>query len=618
MKIRKYAIGGLSYEPIFRPELNSQQTPETTKSEGFDLDMIKDSGLINDYNYVADLANLVYRQGVDPLTGSPSMIHLLELSKAVNAMKNNYKEYEKAVTHIESEGNGHDVAITQTGLMYVMDMNTSEIKTISVDDYFNNSNQYKPLTNADMLEVRNISSSKTMDSSILKDLYGSRSMKSVTDHLLDVITKFGVYSEKMKDEGYSSAEIEGITNGINLIKESSNVGTSYEGYDFRASEESLFHINQAANYLWSQLDKNMKQTFLAHAAAEGYDPSDINTIYSLLGTMIAQHTNHTYTTGYGVSGAKNGRSGSGNGSGSGGNYTLNLSSEYTQNLSKPRKFLFSGQDSNQLLYLPGYNVPILKNENTPTDNKKELASTRLQINNNLGLINDSLPIYFGSNQITKEQLTDIGLDLTKGSEIVYLPQTKAGEINWKLIDYVNKLTKEVQKKDLSKDQLDSVWVYLLDKPDANIQGVRYNTNTHKIEFENTKPYIVYYGITSSSNDNIGSNTAKEWLKSPFIVEPSDDYAESFDKDWNNTKGLEERDFESDLGYDTIVAGQIFMPVTDDSTTIDILSGKLTGQKMNGAVYGAYNQYVSGGTSYDPITGLVNVPNNVGQNFNDLN
>lgn len=119
MNIRKYAIGGLSYEPIFRPEFNSQQVPETTKSEGFDLDIIKDSGLTNDYNYVADLTNLVYRQGVDPLTGSPSMIHLIELSKAVNAMKNNYKEYEKAVTHIESEGSGHDVAITQTGLMYV-------------------------------------------------------------------------------------------------------------------------------------------------------------------------------------------------------------------------------------------------------------------------------------------------------------------------------------------------------------------------------------------------------------------------------------------------------------------------------------------------------------------
>jgi hypothetical protein len=61
-----------------------------------------------------------------------------------------------------------------------------------------------------------------------------------------------------------------------------------------------------------------------------------------------------------------------------------------------------------------------------------------------------------------------------------------------------------------------------------------------------------------------------------------------------------------------------MPVTDDSTTIDILSGKLTGEKMNGSVYGAYNQYISKSTSYDPITGLLNVPNNVGQNFNDLN
>ena len=615
MNIRKYAIGGLSYEPIFRPEFNSQQVPETTKSEGFDLDIIKDSGLTNDYNYVADLTNLVYRQGVDPLTGSPSMIHLIELSKAVNAMKNNYKEYEKAVTHIESEGSGHDVAITQTGLMYVMDVNTSEIKTISVDDYFNNSNQYKPLTNADMLEVRNVAPSKTMDSSILKDLYGSRSMKSVTDYLLDIITKFGTYSEKMKDEGYSSAEIEGITNGINLIKESSNIGTSYEGYDFYASEESLFHINQAANYLWSQLDRNMKQTFLAHAAAEGYDPSDINTIYSLLGTMIAQHTNHTYTTGYGVNGAKSGRSGLRNSSG--GNYTLNLASEYIQNIAKPREFLLSGQESNQLLHLPGYDVPILKNINEPTDNKKELASTRMQINNNLGLINNSLPIYFGSNQITQEQLNDIGLDLTKGSQIVFLPQTKDGKINWKLMDHVEKLLKEVHSRKLSEDEIDSIWVRLLDNPNNDLLGVRYNTIDHKIEFENAKPYVTYYGITSSSNDNIGSSTAKNWLASPYIIEPSDSYAESFDEDWNDTKGLEERDFESD-GWDTIVAGQIFMPITNDSTTIDILSGKLTGNKINGAAYGAYNQYISGSTSYDPITGILNAPNNVGQNFNDLN
>lgn len=621
MKIRKYQIGGLSYKPIYRPEYNNPaESPEGSKQDDL-LTSLAGKGLVNDFNAVADLYYLAQTQGVDMFTGQMSTKYLVELSKAVNAMQTNYEAYKTAVTHIETEDSGHDVAITKSGWLYAFNVNTSELESISPEQYYTNSDKYQLMTNADMLEIRNIYPGKAFDTSILTDLGSSFSMKSVTNYLLDIINKFGTYTEKMKEEGYSEADIEAINAGIRFMKESESISQSFEGYNQFATEEDIFHLNSAVNYLWSQLTPGMKKTFIAHVAAEGYNPTDQNTIYSLLGTMIVENTTHTYSYGNGVNGGRSGRAGSS--SYSTGNTPISIGALYFNNISQMRLMPISGQKSNQYLMVPGYDVPILEDidKSVPASKEQELASSRYSDNRRLGLINTSLPVYFGSNPVTLEQLEGIGIDLVKGSQLVYLPQTRDGRINWALLREVNNLLKAVYQREdfaqMNQAQQDQVLSRLVDNPSNDLQGVTYNTQTHQIEYANTKAYITYYGLTSSANDVIGRDTANKWTQSEYLVETDDDYAERFDENWNNNKDLPELDFQSD-GFDITLNGLIFMPVSEDDTRYRIQDNLVTSGKLSGAYIGARNQFYGESNLYNPTLGISTIPGDIGYNFNDLN
>ena len=176
----------------------------------------------------------------------------------------------------------------------------------------------------------------------------------------------------------------------------------------------------------------MKRTFRAHVAAEGYDPSDPETLYNLLGAMLMEHTSHTTSYDSGLSGG-GGRGGRGYGGYEGilGDKEISLMSEYFGNYSKPVSVPLSGRESNQYLSVPGYSVSILKGDGKLMDGSvtQETAADRYRINRNLGLINTQAQAYFGSNPISLDQMKDIGLDLDKGSYVVYLPQTREGQIN---------------------------------------------------------------------------------------------------------------------------------------------------------------------------------------------
>ena len=625
MEIRKYQIGGLTYKPIYRPEYKApQESSGSSQEDDINLLSLAGSGLQNDFNTVANLYYMAKTRGTDILTGQVSAKYLVELAKAAHAMKNNWENYKTAVTHIETEDSGHDVAITTSGRMYAL-TDKDEVVTISPDDYYANQDKYRLLTNADMLEIRNVHPGKAFDTSIIESLNSSFSMKSVTEELLDIISKFGQYTEKMKTDGYTDAEIASIEEGMRYIKTSEGISRSFEGYSFDAEPGTLFHIQEAVNYLWTQLPPGMKRTFRAHVAAEGYNPSDPEKMYNLLGSMIMEHTSHTTSYDSGLSGG----GGSGRGRGRGyddgvlGDKEISLMSEYFGNFSKPINVPLSGRESNQYLSVPGYSVSILKSDGKLLDGSitQETAADRYRINRNLGLINTQAQAYFGSNPITLEQMKDIGLDLDKGSYVVYLPQTNEGQINWKLIQEVNNLLKATYEdprfSQLSPEQKSWVLKNLVDDPSYDLQGVIYNERTGAIEYTNTKAYVTYYGLTSSANDNIGRDTAKQWLRSQFVVSPNDDYAERFDETWNNNKDLPELDFQSD-GWDHVVQGLVILPVSEDPTKSMIVEGRLKDYTYSAPYYGAWNQYNAGSSLYNPGLGITTIPEDVPHTFSELN
>ena len=84
------------------------------------------------------------------------------------------------------------------------------MKTVSPDEYYKNLEKYhgKALTNSQILGLREQNSKLAFNSNILKDVNGAIGMKTITDQLIDTISKFGSTSrtEYIKKTGDSISQ----------------------------------------------------------------------------------------------------------------------------------------------------------------------------------------------------------------------------------------------------------------------------------------------------------------------------------------------------------------------------------------------------------------------------
>lgn len=313
MKIKRYQSGGIYYTPFFRDSVTqtaSQDTTDTTTSKSKDDELIqkeiintlKENGLPNDVDYFLSKANSFLRksQNLGSLftgtgTSSYDMSDLVRIQSLANRIKHNNRLYEQASKQIIDQGSGSEVAITNTGNLYVYDENG--IKTISTSTYHKNPNKYQILTNSELIRLREEQPELAFNGTILTDLSNTVGMKSIVDYVKSTIGAFGTnksssqldkYTAKQKgqiEKGFE--QLLGFTSPDGIYKITSSTETANQGY---SDEESL---NMAINYLYRTLPNNMKNVLKANAAAEGLNPNDSKDVQKLLTMAVIEHTNHS-------------------------------------------------------------------------------------------------------------------------------------------------------------------------------------------------------------------------------------------------------------------------------------------------------------------------------------
>lgn len=318
MKIKEYQSGGIIYTPFITSRSASQPIPVTgtpttsTKktSSGADaiqkeiIDVLKENGLQNDVNEFLDKANSFLNSSRNLSTMSLfggkedeyTMSHLIGILQLANGVKRNKGQYDNAITRLRSEKAEHEAAMTSSGDLYVIDEN-NKMQTISASDYYENRNKYRPLTNSQVLYLREKDPSLSYREDILNDIEGAISMKTVSDQILDEISKIGEISrgEYIKQTGNQISQ--SAWDGMRIL-----IDQGPDGYYKVTTKSEKENLNAALMYLWRSLGDDGQKKLTAECATQGLNP--VTNKYDMIMQALDVFTNYSQDPSFDASATK--------------------------------------------------------------------------------------------------------------------------------------------------------------------------------------------------------------------------------------------------------------------------------------------------------------------------
>lgn len=526
MKIIKNQYGGMIYTPIMGNR--SQTQPAESKSNKSSnneiqkaiIKVLEENGLNNDTDYFLNQANKFLTAAS---TGSLfskgeeyNLSDLIKLHSLANKVRNNKVEYDKAIDNLTTEHAGSDVAITNTGGLYVQD-EEGKLRVITSKSYYENSDKYTLLTNADLLVLRKNSPELAYNMTILGDMTNAIGMTTIIDHLRTTIKDFGTVSEDSSDQRYIIKNKDKIEKGFEAILDGiapdgiykiSNTGKiSDQGY---STEQEMW---AAAQYLWTTLDGNMKNVIKAQTVAEGGNPNDPKDVYRLLITALQMHTTHGVTNerkiDYDASASK--------AKGFNTDTTKNtvqksyLEMVATGDVTQQRLVALRSNTNKAAIQYWAQPYPLL---NRSGDQVKTGSLTEVLNNAQIGQIIDKNSITFGNKPITDAEMDMIIYDGTSQLHRAWLPYDKqAAQKGIIKPDFdVQDRFEEFQKWLRSGDHSEQMIRHKMHELDLNLI---YNPENNTWEFnpDDIKAFLHLTGVSShravDMNDNYKSKVSRD-------------------------------------------------------------------------------------------------------------
>lgn len=528
MKIKKHQAGGIYYTPFFRESLQQgQQAAASQKSsksgdstanqiEKEMISVLKENGLPSDVDYFLKQAesflNSVNEFGFEKDVYGLS--NLIRLQSYANKVRHNKDLHTKAIDRIQTEGSGSEVAVSNTGLLYVYDSENGEVKKVSANDYKDNESNYKLLTNSQLADLRANYSELKYDSSILTDLNASIGMKTITKYITEIIEKFGKNTVEQSSESYK------IKKGLDDIigdgpdgyyKVKKVLSKANEGYDpYSDPDEQTEQITSAVNYLYRVLPPEMKNVLKAQSIGEGYDPRTSSGAKSLLLQSISMYTDHEIKQDMSINGYMEPDTGTGSGSSSGSsNAKTNVSYIEEVGYGRTAKFnpiiLGSSQDKGGII-AEAQSYPILDDQlHQINTNNMEVVLNEAQI----GKIVDKNSISMGDQMISYEQLNRVMWDGSTTANRVELPIDMQAKSQGYIKPDLNSYEKFQEFEKWVSNHPGIVRQQQIEKAKELGLDIRYNDDYCKWEFNNTQKFLVTTGYVS--DQAIELDNPNEWF-----------------------------------------------------------------------------------------------------------
>lgn len=338
LNIKKFQEGGqlapwVGYSPFFQPigreEGTSAVANSSAKSGDTKIDnsqkQLKDiigqmvgKGLTNEVNYFAEQVGNIFAD--TDLLGQPiSVRQYTGLVSRLNEIQNNKQIFDQAKEHALSKGTLSEAAIDYSGNLFAQNSN-GELVMITPDQYSESREEYRVLTNNDLLTLRNNSKAYIFDNSLSQTVAGSLNINDISKRIEDIVKSIGV-EKQSSDYYFDKARATQLERGLQAIV-SEKLNTAPDG-TFKLTEEvstQRKNANLALNYIWNNLDQQSRNTLIARAAINNTGDPRENAIESIKNILIFG-TDHSYSQSL-KDEAIEGKSGSGSG-GSGGMTDIN-------------------------------------------------------------------------------------------------------------------------------------------------------------------------------------------------------------------------------------------------------------------------------------------------------
>lgn len=338
LNIKKFQEGGqlapwVGYSPFFQPigreEGASAVANSSAKSGDTKIDnsqkQLKDiigqmvgKGLTNEVNYFAEQVGNIFAD--TDLLGQPiSVRQYTGLVSRLNEIQNNKQIFDQAKEHALSKGTLSEAAIDYSGNLFAQNSN-GELVMITPDQYSESREEYRVLTNNDLLTLRNNSKAYIFDNSLSQTVAGSLNINDISKRIEEIVKSIGV-EKQSSDYYFDKARANQLEKGLQAIV-SEKLNVAPDG-TFKLTEEVATqrkNANLALNYIWNNLDQQSRNTLIARAAINNTGDPRENAIESIKNILIFG-TDHSYSQSL-KDEAIEGKSGSGSG-GSGGMTDIN-------------------------------------------------------------------------------------------------------------------------------------------------------------------------------------------------------------------------------------------------------------------------------------------------------
>ena len=318
MKLTRFQQGGitpilLDYTPVVSSYSRASDadsssasvasTKKEDKSEGItDKDLLKalDSldALPNEVRAIqTELQNFILDQsalgGLDSTTISMKYASLIGKMKIA---KFNSDQYKEAYNQIKSNGGINEIAIDTDGYIYCRNrQDPNDFERFTAQEYLQNYNDYRAVSNQELLELRARSPELIDNNEVLKVVANGMGMPAIQTMINNAITKIGTTT--MQQGGYSQVQINQIQQGIENIQEASensNSGGTSTGILQKLevmSKDQQQQAKMALQYVYSTLPKSARALLEVKAAEGGVQGG----VLGLLSTFIASKLDFTKT-----------------------------------------------------------------------------------------------------------------------------------------------------------------------------------------------------------------------------------------------------------------------------------------------------------------------------------
>lgn len=276
--ILKFQQGGsalpplVSYQPVtITGGATAGATPtKSSSSKGSDLtdkDLLellgKLNGLPSDIELLTkELQNFYINDKYNPVASTSSIeSRYLQIMKQMQKVNFNRKEYDNAYAKVSANGGINEYAIDNHGKIVCANADKTDFKLLSIEQVVAN-NEYTPLTNQELLQMRAYDKKLSFNSDILGVVQNGIGIESVNKLINQAVTMLG--STTKQEEGYvrtnSKQLLSGLQDYIKAASTSQSYNTSIDNL-YKSNMLTKSQAEQAAmaiDYVWDTLPTNAK------------------------------------------------------------------------------------------------------------------------------------------------------------------------------------------------------------------------------------------------------------------------------------------------------------------------------------------------------------------------